>query len=228
MVTIALKDAESFVKIADKDQVWYGGDQAWYDWGNDDIKTHISQKGACGVIAAANITAYLAGHHLQYRDLYQYPDYTKTSYMLHMKELYEYVVPWHIGRIPLGVWPAGKLARGVRSFADSRNTVLRPVQSSRIFNRENMIRYIGEGLKKDSPVAMLVGARTLNKIEIVGSGGRSWTQDISFHWVTITEMTVDERHGTAKVRVSTWGGQAELDLDQYLGDYIYQALLYFA
>ena len=227
VITIALKHSKSFVKVINGADAYYGGDQAWFRWENNKGKTKIARKGGCGTVASANIVAYLARHNSKYKELYAYPDYTKANYKSHMEDMYGYVTPRHISSIPLGVWPIGMVESGVEAFARARNIELNAVRSYMSFNRENITEYIKEGLKKDLPVAMLIGARKLQDITVTRFGGGAWKQDISMHWVTITELKIDEINDTIKVKVSTWGGWAELDLDKYLEERLYQGLIYF-
>lgn len=227
IITAGLRDSERFVDITDGNRRYYGGNQAWFEWGGDRKKEIVARKAGCGVVAAANIAAYLAGSNPDYRGLYPYPGYTKEDYILHMKEMYEYIPPFHLGEIPLGVWPVERLARGMKRFSASRGVRIRPVWCRRIFNRRNMIRYIADGLNGDCPVAMLVGMGRLKKSAVTYYDGRVVMENMKLHWVTVTELKVNEAEKTATVKVSTWGGWAELDLDAYLDEWIYEGILYF-
>lgn len=222
---VKLKGSEQFIPITEGNHRFYGGNQAWFSWKDRKNKTLAAQKGGCGTVASANITAYLAQNSSQYASLYAYQDYTKNSYLLHMKEMYEYVSPYQIGSTPLGVWPIGRLADGVERFARDRGVNLYAVWQDKTFNRENVIQYIGEGLKRDLPVAMLVGMNPLKQVTTIYDGGESSREDMRLHWVTITELQI---HGDqARVKVSTWGGFAELDLDEYMKERVYGGVLYF-
>lgn len=98
------------------------------------------------------------------------------------------------------------------------------------FTKENAIRYIENGLKKDAPVAMLIGFNNkLNDIEVMQPNGEIWVQSsFETHWVVITELRTDDITGKSIAKVSTWGGYSYLDLDAYLkGEKVYQCLLYF-
>jgi len=59
----ALRGSDAFVRIVSHDHVFYGGDQAW-------LASTLGQYGGCGTVAAANVTAYLALHHLELVSLY--------------------------------------------------------------------------------------------------------------------------------------------------------------
>ena len=226
-VIIGLRDSERFVEIQSGDKQYYGGNQAWYEWEGDQRKEAVARKAGCGTVAAANIAAYLAGCDPKYGGLYPYLDYSKKNYLLHMKERYRYVKPFHIGEIPLGVWPVERMANGVKRYARSRGVKLSAVWHHGFFNRKNVIRYIAEGLGKDSPVAMLVGLGRLRKARVTYCDGRNAMEKMSLHLVTVTELRIHERENTARVKASTWGGWTELDLDDYLDEWIYEGLLYF-
>lgn len=223
--TVSLKDSQDFVKIIDGKNAYYGGDQAWYGWPNDDEKTNIAINGGCGTVASANLVAYLASHYEKYKKLYSYSDFSKENYKKHMEDMFEYVTPKHINGLSLGVWPISVVVDGVEKFASDRGVELKAKLSHKIFNLENITKYIKEGLENDSPVAMLIGTNVLNNVTITNFDGSSWTQDMSLHWVTITELKIKNK--TTKVKVSTWGGWAELDLAEYLEEWIYEGIIYF-
>lgn len=224
---IGLKDSNRFVDIRSGGSQYYGGNQAWYEWDGDAGKEAVARKAGCGTVAAANITAYLAASRPEYGELYPYLDYSKRNFLLHMKEMYRYVEPFHMGGLPLGVWPVERMAKGVERYARSRGVRLGAVWYHGFFNRKNVIRYIADGLERDSPVAMLVGLGRLRKAWVSYHDGRKTMEKMSLHWVTVTEMSVNEREHTARVKASTWGGWTELELDDYLDEWIYEGLLYF-
>ena len=200
---IKLKDSKRFIPVSEGENWFYGGNQAWFTWENQKNKTLIAQKGGCGTVASANITAYLAQSSSQFTRLYAYK----------------------IGSVPLGVWPLGRLADGVERFAWDRGVRLYPVWQDREFNRENVIQYIGEGLERNLPVAMVVGTNRLCQVPILYEGGRISREDIYLHWVTVTELCLEDN--LAKVKAATWGGWAEFDLDAYMKERVYGGVLYF-
>lgn len=115
METISLKGEQTFLKIAEGDAIYYGGDQAWYDF-------TVGIHSGCGTVAAADITAYLAGQIPALRGLYgapgavqgvapgdapvsmqgrsgaseQLPGMTKADFLAHMNEMYRWVKPWKV------------------------------------------------------------------------------------------------------------------------------------
>lgn len=229
VIKITLSDSKRFVEITDGSTKYYGGDQDWYEWEDDDEMTNVAVNGGCGTVAAANIVAYLAKHQKGYSGLYTFPDYTKHNFILHMKEMYKYVTPRHFGDKPLGVWPVSLLENGVEKFAKEKGVKLHAVKKFNSFNRENIIDYIKEGLEKDLPVAMLIGTGGSSDVTITKPNGDELTgNSFKLHWVTITELEIDELQNYAKVKVSSWGGWGEVDLDDYIqNERLYQGLLYF-
>lgn len=118
-----------------------------------------------------------------------------------MNDMYEYLSPWYIPFVnaPLGIWPMSKFEEGVETFAECNGIKLRGVHDDSKYNRKNLSRYIkngliNNGLINNKPVAMLIGVNSeLDNTEVIQPNGDSWVQsNFSKHWVTITEMTVDE------------------------------------
>ncbi|MFW6678930.1 hypothetical protein ACOAOT_14860 [Lacrimispora sp. AGF001] len=171
----------------------------------------------------------MAKHQKRYSGLYTFPDYTKHNFILHMKEMFKYVTPRHFGDQPLGVWPVSLLENGVEKFAKDKGVKLHAVKKFKSFNRENIIDYIKEGLEKDLPVAMLIGTGGSSDVTITKPNGDEFTgNSFKLHWVTITELEIDESQNYEKVKVSSWGGWGEVDLDDYIqNEPLYQGLLYF-
>lgn len=224
---VKIKDAEKFVGItegAGNEVKYYGGDQGWF-------KEILAQEGACGTVAAANITAYMSRND-EFNKLYAYDDFSKENFMAHMNDMYEFLKPFRIPftNVPLGIWPMGRFEKAVEEFSRVRGVDFSGVRNTSGFTKENVIDYIESGLKQDAPVAMLIGFNNkLNNIEVVRPNGTSWVQSsFKTHWVVITELTTDEVIGKSTAKVSTWGGYSYLDIDEYLtGENVYECLLYF-
>lgn len=210
--TVSLKKAETFLRIVDGGETFYGGDQAWFDFA-------AGRESACGTVAAADITAYLAAGQPELRRLYARPGsmevLEREHFLAHMVELYGWVKPWEMFGRGFGIWPPGRFARGVVRFARSRGIFLadRRMGSHRPLGQ--LTEFIGESLGRDCPVAMLIGWNPGYEREPVKRpDGSGWLQEhFSMHWVVITEVT--ERAGTPMVKVSTWGGYAWLDLEAW-------------
>ncbi|WP_143322417.1 N-acetylmuramoyl-L-alanine amidase family protein [Clostridium sp. HBUAS56010] len=227
VIKIALSDSKRFVEITDGSKKYYGGNQAWYEWGNEG-KTNVAKMGGCGTVASANIVAYLAAHNSKYAALYAFSDYTIENFLLHMEEMFEYVTPHHIKSQPLGVWPISVMEDGVEKFASDKEIELHAVRREGYYNRENIINYITEGLEKDSPVAMLIGTSGSSDVTIIEPDGSKYPgNSFKLHWVTITELEIDELNKKTKVKVSSWGGWGEVDLDNYIKNEPLKGLVYF-
>ncbi|WP_143322422.1 hypothetical protein [Clostridium sp. HBUAS56010] len=96
------------------------------------------------------------------------------------------------------------------------------------YNGKNIINYITEGLEKDSPVAMLIGTSGSSDVTIIEPDGSKYPgNSFELHWVTITELEIDELNKKTKVKVSSWGGWGEVDLDNYIKNEPLKGLVYF-
>jgi hypothetical protein len=230
ILTYKLDKAGDFIEVIDSNKRYYGGDQAWFKKAFEDKRDNIGQNGGCGTVAASNITAYLSGCS-KYKGLYAYSDFSKENYIKHMKEMYNYVTPHHIGSRPLGVWPIRYLGSKVEKFAKDRGVDLKPVYRDSEFNYENTTDYIKCGLKSNSPVAMLIGINNkLVNIPWKTSDSDGYTsQSFKLHWVTVTELYINKTSPELSyVKVSSWGGYAEIYILNYInGERLYQGLLYF-
>lgn len=58
--------------------------------------------------------------------------------------------------------------------------------------------------------------------------GGSYVDKLTTHWVTITEMEIDNIANKYTVKVSTWGRYAYVDLEDYVNNELYwKTLVYF-
>ena len=74
----------------------------------------------------------------------------------------------------------------------------------------------------------MIGFNTKTTNIEVTAPDETWVQDISLHWVTITAIKEDLIKNKTTVKVSTWGGYAEMDLNDIIqGEKLYQAVVYF-
>lgn len=220
METAALKAEQTFLPIVQGGTVFYGGDQEWF-------RFTVGRYSGCGAVAAANITAYLAIRQPALRRLYGRPDLQIGHFREHMEDVYRWVRPWKVPFVPqdfppwktfgwgLGVWPLGRFARGTERFARSRGVSLGRRQISSRHSMEELTAFIRDSLKRDCPVAMLIGRNPRYEREIVERpGGTCWAQThFSMHWVVITALA--KRDGNVMVKVSTWGGYSWLDLEAW-------------
>ncbi|MDO5407957.1 MAG: hypothetical protein Q4F28_11635 [Eubacteriales bacterium] len=166
----------------------------------------------------------------------RYREVTRQEFLHHMEALYRYVMPWKVPfvskmRSPwryvdrtgrewrfgwtFGVWPMGRLVRGVERFAGAQGVYLkgRVIRSLRSLDR--LTGFLAESLERDCPVAMLIGRKPRYGGELVTRpDGSCWRQrSFGLHWVVVTEL--ERRGGRVMVRVSTWGGWAWLDLEAW-------------
>lgn len=201
----------------------YGGDQNWFN-------SAIGKNGGCGTVAASNLLAYMAISNSKYKKLYNYPDLSKKNFIAHMNKVYNYVTPYSIFGVSLGVWPLSKFENGVTNYAKDHEIELKGIHKNGAFNKNNTSDYIRTALDNNLPVAMLIAINSkLRNIEVTLPNGNNWIQN-SFerHWVTITEIKTDNIAQKTTLKVSTWGGYSYLDLDDYInGEQLYAALLYF-
>jgi hypothetical protein len=171
--------------------------------------------------------------------------FSKTDFLTHMNNVYNYVRPMEIVYIDsmdiygnphftvagtIGVWPMSLFVKDVETYADSCGVQLNAVYKSGAFNKTNTTEYIVEGLKKNIPVAMFIALNEqLKNIKVTSPDGSSWIQEsFARHWVTITEIKIDEISGETTLKVSTWGAYAYLSLDDYLaGAWSIDGFMYF-
>lgn len=56
----------------------------------------------------------------------------------------------------------------------------------------------------------------------------SWSQSYNMHWVTIAEIKEDLITNKTTMKVSSWGGYAYIDVDDYVdGENLYKAIVFF-
>gem|GEM_PF-1747329 len=248
VTVVALLDSEKFVEINDGTKLCYGGEQAWF-------KDPTGNAGGCATIAAANITAYLASQSYYGKDysaLYSPSSvphnspftFSKKDFITHMYNVYSFVIPMEIVYIDyidqsgkphfsvagtIGVWPMSLFVSNVEAYADACGVSLNPVYKNGQFNKENATEYIIDGLGKNIPVAMFIALNDrLNNTEAFYPDGTPSIQNFERHWVTITEIKIDEISGETTLKVSTWGRYAYLSLDDYLaGAWSIDGLMYF-
>lgn len=229
METTKLRDSENFVEIIDGPRVYYGGNQAWFDF-------TVGKYGACSTVAVANTAAYLAGQYSKYCRLFncRSSKITKFDFKDHMTRVYQYVkpmkVPWIDKNTPalkvgkgyfgwtFGLWRVSTLVKGFQEFARFHGVELEPWYCTGNGDRESIIRFIKDGLSKNSPVLLLIGCNPKLKNCLIHSPRGKWTHSCSRHWVTITELREDKASGITSVKVSTWGGYSRLDLKDLMTD----------
>lgn len=230
---LALEYEENFVLVQEGDTFYYGGDQAWYS-------TTVRRSSACGTVAATNIAVY-EGLYRTFKiegELSEHP-ISLEQFLSCMNEMYSYIRPFKIPFLSedtppfkgfgwsLGVWPAGRLIRGMKRFAKAAGIFLTSVSYRK--NREAAENFIETALKRNCPVALLLGTVVgLKNIPVRYPNGSAFTQpDFSRHWVTVTAMKC--REYSIYIKVSTWGGYAWLPLaDCFHTTFIKSRMCYFS
>ena len=206
-----------FLKITDKNDVFYGGAQAWFS-------DKFSVNGGCGVVSAANILAYLAASDEKYARLYPRNSLSKQNFTAFMEELCGFIKIRNFFGQPLGVWGEKRFEKGVLDYAKSRGVSL----SATSFNgKTSASDFVKNALSENLPVAMLIGFNSrLKNVRYVYPSGSALNYSFERHWVTITELS--ENNGNFTVKVSSWGAAAEIDLADFIdGEKVYSALVYF-
>ena len=149
-----------------------------------------------------------------------------------MDDIYKYLSPYRIPftSIPLGIWPISKLENRTKRFAARQGLKLQGISLGRKAGKWQITKFLIEALKNDLPVAMLIGYNSkLNQIKVTLSDNRYFIQpSMKLHWVTVTEAHINKSTKKVTLKVSTWGGYAYLDLEDYIqGEKIYRGFVYF-
>ncbi len=212
----ALKNPD-FLKITDKNDAFFGGAQAWFS-------DNFSVNGGCGVVAAANILAYLGEKNAA---LYPQKSLSKQDFTAFMTELCAFVKIKNFFGQPLGVWGEKRFEKGVLRYAKSRGVSLSAVRFRGKKTLENTAEFIKTALAENLPVAILIGFNPrLKRVRCVYPSGSAFCGSFEKHWVTITELS--ENGGKITLKTSSWGAEAEIDLADFVdGEKIYSALVYF-
>lgn len=207
----------NFIRITDENSAFFGGAQGWF-------ADKFSQNGGCGVVAAANILAYLALSDEKYSALYPQKTFTKRDFTSFMSEICEYVKIRRFFGKPLGVWGKRRFERGIIRYAKSRGIELSVISLTR---KTSAAEYIKSALRENRPVAMLIGLNgRLKKVRCEYPSGGTFFGNFERHWVTITELIEDGEKITLKA--SSWGAGAYIDLSDFIkGEKIYRALTSF-
>ncbi len=209
-----------FVKISDGNSSYFGGTQSWFE-------KKFFANGGCGVVAAANLLAYLALSEEKYKALYPKKTLEKSDFTEFMCEIGKFVRIRSFFGKPLGVWGKGRFEKGVLSYAKSRGVSLSAIPFCGRMNFKNAADYIKNALSENLPVAMLIGLnKRLKSVKYEYPNGNARFHSFERHWVTITELS--EEDGRITLRVSSWGASAYIDLKDFVdGEKLYSALICF-
>ena len=165
----------------------------------------------------------MAGSDSDYSALFS-GERTKSNFIKYISEISDYL---KIG--PVGIWGIKHISKGATAYAEAKEVDLQPKISYKFFTAKNAADYIVEGLEDNKPVAMLIGINfRLQEVEIFGLDGAESISSINTHWVTITEIEIDNIKEKYTVKVSTWGEYAYVDLKDYVnGELYWKTLVYF-
>lgn len=195
-------DDEYFLKIYDGNKIYYGGNQAWFD------KKNLINRG-CGIVAAANITAYMSKEFDVKENLYSYETFSKSNFIKHMYDINEYIRPTIIGVPTLKVF-----SKGIEDFAKSRGIQIKANWESDKIEKEDFAEYIKSGLNSNLPVAYL-------------QYYNSKKMKYNWHWMTITKYYKNIKNGSTSIVVSTWGEKRVLNFDALWSGNLAFRVLYF-
>lgn len=213
---VALSKEKDFLKIVDEDgKVYYGGHQGWY-------KSDLAKAGACGTVALANITAYMASTNDKYKSLYAYDNFKYNNFLNHMNKVYKYLTPLNVAVIKksFGIWTANQVKNGMKKYAKDCGVKVKAVREGLKYNKEDATNYIISALEKDLPVAILLrNNKRFDGNKVTQPNGETWNQTtFAMHWMTITAIKIDNIKKKTTLKVSTWGGYAYLDLDDCVAE----------
>ena len=200
---VSLTNESNFVNI---NNIYYGGFQKWLY--TEKIKSKFWSSRSCGITAAANAIVHMSMYKPRLSLLYPYSSLSKENFIRLMNEAFHYIKP----RV-IGVPTTGKLDRGLKSFAKSKQIILESKSLKVSKDIEGTIKFIKEGLKMNSPILMV----TWN----------SKIPNLKYHWVTITGY-MKTKDGQNYITTSNWGEKEIFSLDNLIKDNsLYRGLIYF-
>jgi hypothetical protein len=209
-MTISIKKPELLtITNEGKGENSFGANQEWY-------KKSWNKEAGCGPTCASIISAYLAMTREKYEALYHEKSLNKDDFINHMDELFRYVTPG-----VMGVNHIDKFIRGMLDYAKDKGVKLTPHS----FSVENMFQkdrkpeqlkaFVEEALSADCPIAFL----NLSRGEETKLQG--------WHWITITEASIQENNVIAFA--SDEGHKIEFDLMLwYMTTRMHGGLIYFS
>lgn len=230
---IELKNEEQFVRIRDKDRLYYGGNQGWYI-------EDLGKEGGCGPVASANILAYYGLHHIGRKALFDVAErpLSKEDFKRHMNHVFDYLRPIEVPKmfrgkvgamkvpVSLGVPMMFQLIKGTVRYGNNKGIKLTPVVFKEKFNIEGANRYIIEGLSRDYPIALLIFKNKHVKEVLYESFNRKAIEaNIEMHWVTVT--AIKEENGVLLLKASTWGGWVWIPLKACVNSTGFGGMVYF-
>lgn len=195
-----LNDSVDFLKIYDGKRPYYGGTQSWF-------KNPVLRKVGCSIVAASNITAYIAKK-MKNKILYDYEDMSKGNFLKHMENVAEFIHP--------------DVKKGVTSVSYFNNEVIKFAKDKRVSIQAHMITteddfinvrlFVEEGLSKDQPIALLMLENDILK-------------EFDWHWMTVTKLFKNK--DKSYIDFSTWGERKIFTLENFYKYSSFGALTYF-
>ena len=180
----------SFVKIRDKNSIYYGGNQQWY-------KNKRRVINGCGPVAGANVLAYLSTKDDRYANLYDEENLSKENFTKFQEKIYDLIKPSPLGLININHFIKTIIRYGISNGVDLSYRKLG--FSDRNFTYSSSYSFIRNALNRDLPVVIF-------NLDLRRNFLFRW------HWMVITRIYVEA--GETKVILSSWGGRYVVDFDR--------------
>lgn len=197
---VALDNSIDFLKIYDGKRPYYGGTQSWF-------KNNILRKVGCSIVAAANISAYIAKS-MENKIIFNYEDMSKDNFLEHMESISKFIQPDE----DRGVTSVSYFDNEVIDFLKSKGVTMCPHMITTEDDFENVKRFIKEALSKNMPVALLMLKNDVLK-------------EFDWHWMTVTKLF--ESMDKTYIDFSTWGERRIFTLEDFYKYSSFGALSYF-
>ncbi|MDO5517782.1 MAG: hypothetical protein Q4F66_09515 [Clostridium sp.] len=197
---VSLSNSIDFLKIYDGKRPYYGGTQSWF-------KNSVLRKAGCSIVAAANITAYIAKS-MKNKILYNYEDMSKDNFLEHMESISKFIHPDEVK----GVTSISYFDNEVIDFSKAKGVDMKAHMITTEDNFENVKYFIKEALSENKPVALLMLKNNV-------------LQEFDWHWMTVTKLF--ENMDKTYVDISTWGERRIFTLEDFYKYSSFGALSYF-
>ena len=177
---ISLHNPEMIHAMDPSDGEYFGCDQNWFnsDW---------QQQSGCGPSTASTLLLYL---HKTRKMPLPVEVYAKKDCLLLMEEVWSHVTP-----TPDGIYLIEQFCSGISSFAKGHGLQLEchaleiPSRDKLRPSLEEVVRFVTQGLEKDSPIAFL----NLSNGDV--------TNLEEWHWVTLVSLEADEANEIVNVEI---------------------------
>lgn len=188
-----LRTIESFDITGEGGEIYHGGDQRWFS-------KEFRKEAACGATTCANILGYMARADEGLSGLADFDLKSKAGFLSFMEAVYPCVRPGFIGIMP------ADYTRGLDEFTSTGNfkceteTLTVPGSKQSRPTPGKVLRFIGDSLEKDIPVAFLnLSSGRVKNLE-------------GYHWVTIAAIDEDGLIAT----IIDNSRRLEVNLDKWL------------